>query len=99
MKTYTIQVQCSNCDHIGPTEIQRGTPVPDQLECPNCSCKTAKKYKGVSSLPIIREKESTWPWPPRIWTEPERTWIGESEPVYPFKVTCERKAGSTPCSG
>ena len=97
MNTYTIQVKCSNCDHIGPTEIPKGTPVPDQLVCPNCSCETAKKYNAVSSLPLY-EKKDNWPWPPRIWTEPDRTWTVEPiEPHYPFKVICESDYQSTPC--
>lgn len=92
MNTYTIQVKCSNCDHIGPTEIQKGTPVPDQLECPNCSCKTARKHNAVSSLPIPKRDN----WPPRIWTEPKWT-VEPIEPHYPFKVICESDYQSTPC--
>lgn len=98
-KTYTIQVACANCDFKGDIELLKGTLSSGLHECPNCLCRTANKVNAVSSLPVIRDNKE-WPWhPPRIWTEPDRTWIGESEPVYPFKVTFERKLGSTPCSG
>lgn len=62
MNTYTVNVECSNCDHSGQTQIEKGKPVPDVIECPNCGCATAKK-RAKYVLPNT-ETKPWWPqWP------------------------------------
>ena len=40
--TYTITVECDNCDYEGEAEIPKGTKVADG-DCPNCGCQTVVK--------------------------------------------------------
>jgi DNA-directed RNA polymerase subunit RPC12/RpoP len=78
--TYSIEVECSNCDKSSKAELPKGTPADEPLECPNCGCKTAKKKRAkinntrstpresitVNPYPALPESESV------IWThQPE----------------------------
>ena len=53
-ETYSVNVECSNCDHVGLLNIPKGTPVADKMECPNCGCETAKKHEPVVNMPLIQ---------------------------------------------
>ena len=57
-ETYSVNVECSNCDHVGPLDIPKGTLVADKMECPNCGCETAKKHEPVVNMPL-----NPWPAP------------------------------------
>lgn len=58
--TYTIHVQCDNCDFYGEVSLPKGTPAAHSIECPNCGCKTAHK-PSVKHIPLPR-----LPYPPPI---------------------------------
>lgn len=54
--TYSVNVECSNCDHKGQAELPKGTPVPNAIACPHCGCVTARKVAAVR----IREMQKPW---------------------------------------
>lgn len=51
--TYSINIICSNCDHVGTISIRKGTKVPNNIECPNCGCETARKDVRCLTRPHI----------------------------------------------
>lgn len=42
METYTVNVECSNCQRDGQIQVAKGTLVPEVSVCPTCGCETAK---------------------------------------------------------
>lgn len=71
-KTYTVNVTCDNCEQHGVVALEKGTPVPGKMTCPNCGCETARK---VIKLDVSLKK----PWgydylpPHTLQTEPPNT--------------------------
>ncbi len=103
-ETYSIEVECRNCDKSGKAQIERGTPVPDEIECPNCGCKTAKKKRVADTRPIYGRDE-TLPWDrkpifpdPVVWQhEPEIPPRDPSRKTFPVEMqesNCVIKAGA-----
>lgn len=50
-ETYTVTCECSNCDHVGPVEIAKGTPCDGPQTCHKCGCVTAKKHTPRAFVP------------------------------------------------
>ena len=87
-ETYSVNVECSNCDHVGPLEIPKGTPVADKMECPNCGCETAKKHELVVGEPLIQ-------WPPDYPPVTPSPYVKDGDGLSPpYEVTC-----MTNCNG
>jgi Zn finger protein HypA/HybF involved in hydrogenase expression len=47
--TYSIGFRCRNCGETGSLDIPKGTRLED-VECPNCRCKTLDLNSGTSSI-------------------------------------------------
>lgn len=74
--TYTVPIECSNCDYNGTAELPKGTPASSVTTCPNCGCKTAHKRGPKDILPFVprRVVPSPFPrpwYPDGVWTEPK----------------------------
>lgn len=62
--TYSVKVECSNCDHKGTTQLPKGTVIPlTPMDCPNCGCKTAVKAKEVKVK--LEQTDGIWPIRPK----------------------------------
>lgn len=58
--TYTIHVECFNCDAVGDIAIAKGNRADGDHICPTCGCQTArKKRKAV----WVCETTPGWPRP------------------------------------
>ena len=88
--TYTIKIECSNCDHIGDIKIPKGKAVCQKMECPNCGCKTASKHVPRFDLPQI--PDAPWQNPYRL-PRPDETFPPfiktDGDDFPPLKVTFE----------
>jgi hypothetical protein len=70
-ETYSVNCKCSNCDHVGPVELAKGTPCDGPMMCPNCGCKSARKHAPEPYVPAVipwrREPVDIRP----IWITPQ----------------------------
>ena len=71
-ETYTVNCECSNCDHVGPVELDKGTPCDGPQTCPKCGCKTAKKHTPKPA-PLAPYEPPYQPWRQPIVDRP--IWI------------------------
>ena len=78
-ETYSVQVECSNCEQSGTREITKGVPVPPLMECPRCGCVTAKKKQKNIHIQVTKPYN---PWVdfPKYEPPPPR-WIDDSPRV------------------
>lgn len=62
MNTYKVLVYCNNCNYNGNIEILKGTPVPDNMKCPNCGCKSCSKQPFARPRPGKQEQPGILPY-------------------------------------
>lgn len=70
--TYTVNVECSNCDYVGTAELPKGKPFNEAIECPNCGCISARKQshgrqKAGDILPFKRNPFEQHPYFPPMF--------------------------------
>src|SRR5688572_17798023 len=86
MDKYEVEVECSNCDHVGTVSIKRGTPVPNPTECPNCGCKSAYKKQKKVTFPYMPHNPF-YPYPTERWPAKEISWLNDE--VKPSDIRCD----------
>lgn len=60
--TYTIQMQCTNCDEDVQVKLAKGTSADGEHECPNCGCATASKKPRAMQMQIVERVQRTRDW-------------------------------------
>lgn len=82
-KTYSVGIECNNCDHKGKVFLPRGMKISEVLsktDCPHCGCKTLEKKSS-----FIIEKIQPYTPLPNPPTNPTIPW---QQPFYFDRVTC-----------
>ena len=78
--TYSIRVECSNCDHQGTLELPKGHAADGKHKCPNCGCETAvKATPKPPMIPYVPKPDRIAPFVPRMPSLPyPEPWISPS---------------------
>ncbi len=88
--TYTVNIECANCDYIGTSELPKGQPFNEAVTCPNCGCKSAKKQQKPKAGDILPFKASPWrqpsPWTLRISEEDKPEYKRDSTKHGPLPI-------------
>jgi len=51
-ETYTLEVECNNCDFVGKTDIPKGSEV-EQHPCPNCGTLKLERHFEIITQSYI----------------------------------------------
>lgn len=100
-KTYSVDIECDNCEHKGKVFLPRGMKISDVLsktDCPCCGCKTLEKerkfivekiqpFYPLPNPPTNPSYPNTIPCKP--WESPFYYGERDTFPTYTDRVTCD----------